>query len=89
MKEHNIRLMVNELRDTAIKYHNHDSLRQRILGIVQYYLNIDEQQEKAKLLAKEIKELKSEKLSKKSRKYNSYCDDVTCDRCISQIDFEG
>lgn len=38
LKEHLMALMVNRLRDTAIGFYDHESLRQRILGIVKEYI---------------------------------------------------
>ena len=34
MKPHIFREMINELRDTAVKYHDHQSLRERLSGVV-------------------------------------------------------
>ena len=34
MKPHEFRELVNELRDTAVKYHDHQSLRERIVHVL-------------------------------------------------------
>ena len=34
MKQHEFRELVNELRDTAIKYHAHQDLRERIVHVL-------------------------------------------------------
>lgn len=42
MKEHIQAKMVNKLRDIAVEFHNHQSLRQRILGEVNRALEEDD-----------------------------------------------
>lgn len=34
LKDHEVRELVNDLRDCAIKFHNHQSLRERIANIL-------------------------------------------------------
>lgn len=42
IKPHLQREMVNELRDCAIQYHDHQSLRDRLSRIVLKYLNLND-----------------------------------------------
>ncbi len=39
LKPHHYREMINELRDTAVKYHDHQSLRERLSGVVSKFIN--------------------------------------------------
>lgn len=39
MKDHDIREFVNTLRDIAVQFHNHQSLRGRLSGVVHDFLD--------------------------------------------------
>jgi hypothetical protein len=43
MKEHLEREMINELRDCALSYYNHQSLRERLSHIVKHYIELNKQ----------------------------------------------
>lgn len=40
LKAHLFRDMINELRDTATAFHNHDSLRERLRKVVNKYIDV-------------------------------------------------
>jgi prolyl-tRNA synthetase len=80
MKDHELRGLINELRDCAEKYHAHGCLRELISGIVTKHIESIEQKEpmawkaKTDVYVKYITDTKYRKLSKTvQRWYEPIC----------------
>ena len=58
MKDHEIRELVNHLRDIAVAYHDHDSLRERIAHVVKKAIRSDRAQQSFRRFMDEYDHLK-------------------------------